>query len=488
MSDTRPYALVLLIVGAVGLAAIVSGRLSRRLRIPPPAVFLVGAASYAAVAGHRVPDQRLVERIVAAALLCILFDGGLHIGWDRMRASAAPVLLVGVIGTFLTTGALAVAAHLVLGVSWYAGLLVGTALAPTDPAVVFSVLGQHEIAGRPGTVLEGESGANDPVGIALLASLLTAGSLSGGAIVDVAGQFAQQMGVGAALGLLGGRGLLWLMRRVSLPTEGLYPLRTLAAVFTLYGLTTLAHGSGFLAVFVAGIVLGGKGAPFQRETERFHGALANLAEIVAFVVLGLTVDLKVLAATDVWLPALVLFLILSVLLRPLLAGICLLPARLGRNETLFVLFAGLKGAVPILLGFYVLHSRVASSERLYGVVVLVVLLSVVIQGGLVPTVAQALRVPMREVPPQPFALGVRLAKEPERVLRLVVAPSSLADGATVDDVSGWVEGDEVRIILVVRDQALVHVRGGSRLQAGDEVVISLGNASGNTLVTAFSTG
>ena len=486
MSDTRSYALLLLLVGVAGLAAILSGRISRRVGVPAPAVFLVAAAVYANVVGVERPEEKLVERIVTVALLCILFDGGMNIGWDRMRVSAAPVLLVGVLGTFLTTGTVAVAAHVLLGVSWYVALLVGAALAPTDPAVVFSVLGQREVAGRSGTILEGESGANDPVGIALLVSLLAAGSLTAGAAVDVAGQFALQMGVGAVVGVVGGRALLWLIRHVSLPSEGLYPLRTLAAVLVLYGVTTLAHGSGFLAVFVAGIVLGEERAPFKREIERFHGALASLAEIIAFVVLGLTVDLGVLARTDVWLPALALFALLAIVIRPVLVGVCLIPARLGRGETLFVLFAGLKGAVPILLGFLILHAGVPSAERLYGVVVIVVVLSVVLQGGLVPTVADALSVPMHEVAPQPFALGVRLADEPENVLRLIVERGSFADGATVDAVADRAEGDDVWVNLVVRDQTLVHVRGNSTLQAGDEVVISAGAANRQRLQGVFS--
>jgi cell volume regulation protein A len=486
LPDTDPYAVLLLLAGAACLAAILSGRISHRLGIPAPALFLAAAATYGAIVNDSVPDPRLVERIVTVALVCILFDGGMHIGWDRMRASAAPVLLVGVLGTFLTTGVLAAATHVVLGASWYVALLVGTALAPTDPAVVFSVLGQREVAGRSGTVIEGESGANDPVGIALLGSLLAAGSLTGEALGQVSAEFALQMGVGAALGVLGGRGLLWLMRQVSLPSDGLYPLRTLAAVLVLYGLTTLAHGSGFLAVFVAGIVLGGERAPFQRDIERFHSALASLAEIVAFVVLGLTVDLDVLARTDVWAPAIAVFAILTLVIRPVVVGLCLFPGRLPRNETMFVLFAGLKGAVPILLGFLVLHSHVPDAERLYGVIVLVVVLSVVLQGGLVPVVARQLAVPMVPVPQQPYGLGVRLADEPANVVRVVVEPSSFADGATVDSVADRAEGRDVWFNLVVRDQKLLHVRGDSVLQAGDEVVLTAAEADQAALRRAFT--
>jgi cell volume regulation protein A len=203
--------------------------------------------------------------------------------------------VVGVLGTFLTVIAGALLVHFAFGLAWYVSLLVATAVAPTDPAVVFSVLGQREVSGRSGTILEGESGANDPAGIALMASLITAGGLSAGAFAHVGGEFMFQMAVGVAAGVAGGRAVLWFTRRVRLPSEGLYPLRTLACVLLLFGIATLAHGSGFLAVFTAGIVLGDGRAPFKREIEAFHSALASLAEIVAFVVLGLTIDLGVVA-------------------------------------------------------------------------------------------------------------------------------------------------------------------------------------------------
>ena len=163
---------------------------------------------------------------------------------------------------------------------------------------------------------------------------------------------------------------------VSLPSEALYPLRTLASVLLLYGATTLLHGSGFLAVFVAGIIIGQRRAPYQREIERFHAALAGLAEIVAFVGLGLTIDLAVLARMDVWLPGVILGLALAIIIRPLVVGLCLLPAQLERGERAFVMFAGLKGAVPILLGLLLLTADVPDTERLYGIVVIVVIFSV----------------------------------------------------------------------------------------------------------------
>jgi cell volume regulation protein A len=477
MTDVGPFAQLLLLLSLAAVVAVLSNRLTERIRVPAPALFLAAAAIAAAVVpGLSAPPERTVERIVTVALVCILFDGGMHIGWRRFRAAAAPIVVVGVAGTFLTTAAVAAVAHFGFGFSWYVALLLGTAIAPTDPAVVFSILGQREIAGRSSTILEGESGANDPVGIALLVSLLAAGSLSGGAALQVVGEFTLQMGVGAAFGLLGGRALLWFMRRVSLRSEGLYPLRTLACVLVLYGATTVAHGSGFLAVFVAGIVLGDERAPFKLEIERFHSALASLGEIVAFVVLGLTVHLVDLTRTDVWVPGLVLGASMALLIRPLLVGLCLIPARLRRNEQAFVLFAGLKGAVPILLGSLILAANIPGADRLYGIIIVVVAFSVVVQGSLVPTVVRALHLPMRVLEPQPWSFGVRLAEEPEGVLRLTVAPGSPAEGKTVEAVAEAAGDSEdpadIWVNVLVRRRALVSVRGDTRLAAGDEVLIS----------------
>jgi potassium/hydrogen antiporter len=396
VTESRHFALLLLLVAVVGLVAVLSNLITERLRVPVPVLVLVGAAvAVKVVPALHAPPERSVERILTVALICILFDGGMHIGVRRVRTAAGAILSVGVLGTFLTAAAGALLMHAAFGLSWFAALLVATAIAPTDPAVVFSVLGKRQIIGRSGTILEGESGANDPVGIALMSSLLAAGAVSAHAFGSVSLEFVLQMAVGAVIGLAGGQALLWFMRRVRLPGEGLYPLRTLACAGVLYGIATLAHGSGFLAVFLAGIVLGDEAAPHKEEIRRFHDALAGLSEIVAFVVLGLTVNLDVIEHRNVWGPGLVLAVVVAFVIRPLLVGACLLPARLGRNENAFVLFAGLKGAVPLLLGQLMLGAHVAHAERLYGIVVVVVVFSVLVQGSLTPAAARVLRIPMR---------------------------------------------------------------------------------------------
>jgi cell volume regulation protein A len=219
MSDIEPFALLLVLVAAAALAAVASHRLGDRFGVPAPAIFLIAAAAASDVFPRLGSlSIEVDQRIVTVALALILFEGGVSIGWSRFRAEAGAVIWLGVAGTAVTAAAMAVAAHLVLGYEWQLSLVVGTALAPTDPAVVFSVLGKREIEGRSGTILKGESGANDPVGIALMVSLLGfSGHGAGHELLDGSLEFGLQMVLGLAAGVFGAWVLLALMRHVSLP-------------------------------------------------------------------------------------------------------------------------------------------------------------------------------------------------------------------------------------------------------------------------------
>jgi potassium/hydrogen antiporter len=191
-----------------------------------------------------------------------------------------------------------------------------------------------------------------------------------------------------------------LVRRVPLPSPALYPLRMLAAAGVVYGAATLVHGSGFLAVFVAGILLGDRTLPPRREVDGFLSSLGSLAEIAMFAALGLTIDLTELFDSDAWFEGLVLAALLAFAIRPLVVGTLLLPVRLDRGERLFVMWSGLKGAVPILLAALAVIGGVDDGQEIYGIVFVVVLFSVLVQGTLVPTVADRLGVPMEPVSDQ----------------------------------------------------------------------------------------
>jgi cell volume regulation protein A len=396
MHEVTHFGEIVLLVSAALSVALLSGRLSERLRVPTAAFFLLAAAVTSDIwpgAGNAV-SIRNVERIAVVALIVILFDGGMRVGWRRFRESAVPIVSLGLLGTFATAGLMTLAAHYLLDFSWQTAGLLGAALAPTDPAVMFSVFGRKEIGGRTGTILEGESGANDPVGIALMLAAVSLAQSDSTSVARAVGEFVLQLGAGIVVGVVGAYLVVLTLRRVVLPDPALYPLRTLAFAGAIYGLATVVHGSGFLAVYVAGILVGDAGIPAKRTIERFNTSLASLAEIVVFVALGLTIDLTELGANYRWLDGLVLAVVLAVVARPLAVGPLLVPAKLSHRERLFVMWSGLKGAVPILLASFAVLGGVEDANRIYGIVFVVVAFSVVLQGASIPFVAARLGIPM----------------------------------------------------------------------------------------------
>ena len=485
MADTVAFGAGIAIVSLGLILAVLSNRVSQYTRIPTPALFLIAAALLAAVVPQlgevTIP---MVQDVVSVALILILFDGGMHIGWRQFRRNARAITWLGIAGTLVTAAALAVLVHYAFGMDWLLAMLLATALAPTDPAVVFSVLGKREIGGRSDVLLEGESGANDPVGIALMVALLAASTASSGfeAVAEGTIEFVLQMSLGALIGGLGGLALRWMTRRVALPSEGLYSIRTLAGAGLIFGITTIAHGSGFLAVFIAGMVIADGRVPFKREIQRFHSALASLGEIVAFALLGLTVNVSSLFSGTEWLVGLSIAVALAFIIRPVLVGVVLLPISLARNERIFVLWAGLKGAVPILLGTYILSSGVADAAYACDLIIIVVTFSVILQGGSIPAVAKWLKMSLTEVNPQPWTMGVRFENEPSGLLHYSVDSGSVADGCRVENLP---IADEAWVSVVTRRGSLVQVRGETVLRAGDEVTLLAAEDSTTDLKSVF---
>jgi cell volume regulation protein A len=332
-----------------------------RWTVPTAAVLLIAAAAASDLIPALAISAKTVQWIASAALVVILYDGGASIGLRRFRVAAVPIASLGILGTFATAGLLTVFVHLAFGLPWLTSGLLAAAVSPTDPAVVFSVLGPHGIHGRTGTILEGESGANDPVGIALMLGLIQLATHDDATFWVVVWVFVLQMGVGLAVGIAAG----YVARRV---------LGALVVAAAAFAVAYLAHGSGFLAVFVAGLIAG---RPFEAEK------LPKAAEIVAFVALGLTVSLSGISG-DRWVQGLVLAAFLALVARPVVVGALLMPVRLRAGERTFVIWAGLKGAVPILLGSLTLVHHVHDAQRIFETVFVVVLASVVVQGGTVP--------------------------------------------------------------------------------------------------------
>ena len=419
MSEIVDFSSIVLIVAAGLFVAVATSKIGTWFPIPGPAIFLIVAA----VASDVFPRLEVVSietatRIGTVALIVILFEGGMDVGWRRFRRAWPEITILGLFGTFGTAALIAVFAHYALDFSWTLAAILGAALCPTDPAVMFSVLGRKEIGGRTGTTLLGESGFNDPVSIALMIGALEFATNDDASVWTVAFEFVSEMAVGLALGVLGAVALREAIRRIDLPNETLYPILALAFAGVLYGVTVLAHGSGFLAVFVAGVLFGDARAPYKGDIEQFHKSLAGLAEIAMFVVLGLTVSLSDFADNQVWLDGLLLAVVLAAIVRPAAVGLLTLPMKFRWGERLFIMWSGLRGAVPILLGTLVLLEGIEDGERIYDIIFVVVAFSVLVQGTSVPFVAPRLGVSMAET-------------DPGGVLHRVVATGSSATGRTL---------------------------------------------------------
>ena len=457
MPEITDFGAIVLVVSAGVFLAVLSMRLADRLSLPNAALFLVatGLLTASSETVREVLSIQTVERIGVVALIVILFDGGLHIGLARFRRSAVPILALGTVGTFATAGLVALAAHYVLGLDWIVAGLIGAAIAPTDPAVTFSVLGGRELRGRSGTILEGEAGTNDPVGIALMIGMIELATEDDAGFGIVVEEFVLEMAIGLAIGVAGALLLLPVMRSVPLPSPALYPLRVLAGAGLIYGLAAVAHGSGFLAVFVAGIILGDVAAPRKGEIESFHSSLAALAEIAAFAALGLSVGYSDLDDASVWLEGLVLAVLLACVIRPLAVAPLLARTQLHRGEKVFVVWGGLKGAVPILLGSLAVLAGVDEAGRIYGIIFVVVLFSVFVQGISVPHAAERLRVSFR-----------RLDHDLAEVLEFVVRDDAFANGRRLGDLP---LGSTAWVGVLIRDGRPEPFGPETVLEPGDRV-------------------
>ena len=461
---------LMLIVAGGFMVSLLANKLSGRIKLPAPALLLLTAAVVAEFFGGLKESLSIesVEQIATIALVLILFDGGMHVGWKKFKQAAFPIFLVGILGTFATAALIACTAHYLFNLGWIISWILGAALAPTDPAVMFSVLGTRKVGGRSGTVLEGESGVNDPVAIALMIGLLEFATSDEGSVAAIAEEFAVEMALGVAVGVVGGLLLAQFIRRVPLPNEALYSLRTLASAGIIYGVAATTHGSGFLAVFVAGVLIGDQRAPYKAQIKRFHSSLASLGEIVVFVVLGVTIELDALGRDNLWLDGLILAVLLAFIIRPLIVGGLLLPTSLLRGERLFIMWSGLKGAVPIVLGAFAVLAAVDDSERIYGIVFVVVAFSVIFQGSTVPAAARLFGVPMEETEPEPWDLSVRLQREPRGLERFFVARGSAADGVAISDLP---LGGETWISLLLREGHLVPADGEQIIKPHDELLV-----------------
>jgi cell volume regulation protein A len=466
---TEPLATAL-VLSAVGLLLLLAGLASplpSRVGVPALLFFLlVGMlAGSEGIGGIPFEDYGTAFRLGNVALALILFDGGLNTPLPVLRRVAGRASLLATLSVLLT--ALLVAGVGVgLGLSPELAFLVGAVVSSTDAAAVFSSLRSSRVRLKHSTAatLEVESGLNDPMAM-FLTVVATEWALGGIEPGAAAWLFVQQLALGAAGGILAGWGGRFVLHAVNLPAAGLYPVVTVAVAFLSFGATTLVNGSGFLAVYLAGIVLSSGHLPYRAGVRRVHDSLAWLAQILMFVLLGLLVfPSRLLPNVGM---GFALALALAFVARPLAVLAALAPFRPPWRESAFVSWVGLRGAVPIVLATYPALRGVPSGDELFHLVFFAVVVNALVPGATVGLAARWLGIARADAPPPAASVElVSLREFPGEFVWYFVHPVSAVAGALVRELS-LPEGSLV--VLIVRGGGVVVPRGDTQLEPGDQV-------------------
>ena len=461
-----------ILVGALLLVvSIVASDFSARMGAPLLVVFLALGmlAGEDGPGGIAFDDIDLSYVVGVTALAVIIFDGGMRTRRETFRVALWPAVSLATLGVVLTAGLVGAFATWALGLTWLQGVLVGAIVGSTDAAAVFALLRNSGIRlkERVSATLEIESASNDPMAIFLtvvLLELLAAGR-SGFDLHELV-EFVKQFGIGTVLGLAGGRLLVWLINRLSLAT-GLYPLLAAAGGLFVYGVTAQLGGSGFLAIFLAGLVLGNSRLQAAQNILRVHDGLAWLSQIVLFLLLGLLLTPSELV--DVAAPALAIAAFLMLVARPAAVVLSLLPFRLPWREQVFISWVGLRGAVPVVLALFPLIAGADQARLYFNVAFFIVLVSLLLQGWTIAPAARWLRL---EVPPvteplQRVTLDIPGHFEHE-ILCYEVRPGSPIGGRDYDELE---LPEDKQVMAVMRDGVPQALRAGLRFRAGDYVYL-----------------
>jgi cell volume regulation protein A len=470
-AEPLPTAFLLTLCGVLLALSVLFSRASGRFGIPVALLFLgVGmAAGSDGPGGIEFNDYGLAFRLGTVALVLILFDGGLNTPLSSIRTAIRPAAVLATVGVVMTAAVAGLAAHLLFDFAWQQALLLGAIVSSTDAAAVFSVLRGSglQLKRRVGTTLELESGLNDPMAVILTTAMtlsLASGSEPGWELVWGA---VVQMGVGAGLGLgLGWAGRL-LLKRLRLRAAGLYPVMTLALAMLAFGVPTLLHGSGFLAVYIVGIALGNEAIRYRTGLLRVHDALAWLSQVGMFLVLGLLVFPG--AVLEVAWEGLGMGLVLAFVARPLAVLLCLLPFRFPPREILYTGWVGLRGAVPIILATFPVLSDAPGAREIFNIVFFIVVVNGLVPGATVPWVTRKLGLAANVPEPPPAVLEIASTQLLNGELSaFYIGSASAVAGERISDLP-FPPGSAA--MLLVRGQELVAPRGDTVFQTGDHVYV-----------------
>jgi potassium/hydrogen antiporter len=458
---------LILIAGVLLAAGIVGALLADRVRVPSLLLFLgLGMlAGSEGIGGIDFNDSELARTLGTVALVLIIFEGGLTAGWSEIRPVLGTAASLATVGTGVTAAIAGFAAKLIFDLTVLEGMLVGAAIAATDSAAIFAVLRRSTLEKRLARSLEGESGMNDPVALLLVIGFIEWIQQPGYGLADMAGLLALKLALGTAIGLALGRLAVIALNAVRLPTDGIYPVATVAIAGLAYGVAEIAHGSGLLATYLTALALGSAPIPAKRSVVAFHEGLGWVAQISLFILLGLLVFPSRL--DEVALKGLALSAALIVLARPVAAFVATALAELNLKERLMLGWAGLRGATPIWLATFPVVAGIKEGDELFAIVFFVVVTSTLVQGASFEPLAKRLGLTTDEPAlPRRLLESGRIRRLGGEVIAYRLLPGAAAAGHVVRELE---LPREALVNVIVRDGKAIPPRGSTELREGDEL-------------------
>jgi potassium/hydrogen antiporter len=443
-------------------------RLASRSGLPTLLVYLaIGVAiGQDGLFGITFDNVQLTQVLGYAALVVILAEGGLGTKWQEIRPVMPAAAVLSTVGLLTSVFITACAAHLLVGLEWRQSLIIGAVVSSTDAAAVFSVLRNIALPKRVTGVLEAESGFNDAPVVILVVAFASAGPVE--SWYELIGEIALELAIGAVIGIAVGWLGSYSLKHVALPASGLYPIAVLAIAVGAYAAGAIAHGSGFLAVYVASLILGNAKLPHRPATRGFAEGLGWIAQIGLFVLLGLLVTPHELG--DDIVPALVIGLFLTVVARPVSVVVSLLPFRIPWREQALMSWAGLRGAVPIVLATIPVVSGITDSQRIFNIVFVLVIFYTLAQGPTLPWVTRRLNLDdTRETGTADLGIeSAPLERLRGHLLSVAIPPGSRMHGVEVGELR---LPPGAAVTLVVREGNSFVPLPSTALQRGDELLV-----------------
>ena len=460
-------AILILVAGVLLAAGIAGALLADQVRVPALLLFLgLGMLAGSEGIGEiHFSNYELARTLGTIALVLILFEGGLTSGWSEIRPVLGTAASLATLGTLATALLAGVASKWIFGLSWLEGMIVGSAIAATDSAAIFAVLRNSTLEKRLARSLEGESGMNDPVALLLVIGFIEWIQQPSYGAVDMVGLIALKIAVGIIVGLVLGRLAVWVLDRIELPSDGIYPVATVAAAALAYGVSEVAQGSGLLAVYLTALALGSARIPAKRSVISFHEGLGWVSQIGLFILLGLLVfpgDLGGVAIKGLALSAVLIF-----VARPIATFLATAFTSFNVREKVMLGWAGLRGATPIWLATFPVVAGVRSGEEEFAIVFFVVVTSTLVQGASFEPLAKRLRLTTDEpaLPQRLFESG-RIRQMGSDVVAFRLPPGAVAAGHRVRDLE---LPREALVNVIVRDGHAIPPRGATELHEGDEL-------------------